>query len=383
MPELPFAGVTVVDFSRVLSGPYATSMLADLGAEVIKVEVPGRGDDARHLGPFVYGDSVYFAGLNRGKKSVEIDLKSEAGKAALAPLLETADVVVENFRPGVAAKLGIDAPTLLARRPELVYASISGYGQTGGHAGLPAYDTVVQALSGLMAATGQRDGEPTRVGESIADVSAGMFAAFGIASALYRRAATGHGGWVDVPMYDVALALQPTNFAVYEASGRAPERSGNAHPVSAPFDAYQASDGLVVIAVANDRLFGVLADALGQPELAADARFASDSQRKAHEDELRACIEAALASWTVAEAIEILGAKGIPVSEVADLKQAIESELGQARGIVRTDSRSGHRYIGHPLLFDGQRPESALPVPEVGEHNSQLQPTAQQEGEPT
>lgn len=367
-----FAGVTVVDFSRVLAGPYATAMLADLGAEVIKIEIPASGDDARHLGPFIGDRSVYFSGLNRGKKSVEIDIKSEADRGRLDALIARADVVVENFRPGVTRKLGIDFDQLRNVNPGLIYASISGYGQSGAHSVRPAYDTVVQALTGLMAATGPADGEPTRVGESIADVSAGAFAAFGIASALYQRSRTGRGSHIDIPMYDVMIAMQPTNMAVLEASGRAPVRSSNAHPVSAPFDTYHASDGLVVIAVANDRLFAALAAALGRPDLAVDPRFATDPLRKSHENELRVEIEEALAGRTAAESVALLSDAGIPTSEVLDLAQSLGSDLGRSRDLVRTDSRSGHRYAGHPLLFDGDRPAAALPVPELGEHNTEF-----------
>lgn len=372
MSHSPFSGVTIVDFSRVLAGPYATAMFADLGAEVIKIEIPGVGDDARHLGPFKDGESVYFSGLNRGKKSVEIDLKSDEDRARLDTLLERADVVVENFRPGVAQKLGISAEQLRAKRPELVYASISGYGQAGSFAKSPAYDTVVQARSGLMSATGTAESGPTRVGESIADVAAGNLAAFGIAAALYKQKVTGEGSHVDIPMYDVLVSMQPTNVAVYDSTGEAPVPSGNAHPVTAPFDTYQVSDGLIVIAVANDRLFAHLAETLERPELATDERFLTDPKRKANEEELRTEIEAALSSHTVDSALELLGSNGIPCSAVLDLKQSLESDLGRERGLIRTDERTGHRYAGHPLLFDGERPAAELPVPRLGEHNDEI-----------
>ncbi|MGO1736461.1 MAG: CaiB/BaiF CoA transferase family protein [Leucobacter sp.] len=371
----PFTNVTVVDFSRVLAGPYATSMLADLGAEVIKVEVPNAGDDARHLGPFLDDESTYFSGLNRGKKSIEVNMKSDEDRDRLQALLRDADVVVENFRPGVAARLGIAYEDLTAINPQVVYASISGYGQTGPYATTPAYDTVVQAKSGLMDATGSREGTPTRVGESIADVSAGVHAAFGIASALYQKIATGNGAHVDVPMYDVLVAMQPTNVALVGATGSAPVRSGNAHPVTAPFDTYQAADGLVVIAVANDRLFGVLAETIGHPELAADPRFSTDTQRKLNEDDLRSYIEDALSSTPVTEAVDFFTTAGIPASEVLDLKQTLESDLGRSRRLHRRDQRNHHGFVAHPLLFNGVRPASHLPVPRLGEHNSEVLPT--------
>jgi len=368
----PFANVTVVDFSRVLAGPYATAMLADLGAEVIKVEVPDVGDDARHLGPFLDGESTYFSGLNRGKKSVEINLKSDDDREQLLDLLRRADVVVENFRPGVAERLGIAYEDLTDVNPQIVYASVSGYGQSGDYAAAPAYDTVVQAKTGLMEATGSHDGDPTRVGESIADVSAGLHTALGIAAALYRRLATGAGAHVDIPMYDVLVSMQPTNIAIVEATDSPPTRCGNAHPVTAPFDTYAAADGLIVIAVANNRLFAVLAEAIGHAELAEDPRFSTDGQRKLNENLLRSYIEDALAGTPVLEAVQQLTDAGVPASEVVDLKQTLESDLARSRELHRWDPRNGHGYVGHPLLFDGTRPSSQLPVPHLGEHNAEV-----------
>lgn len=227
------SGIRVADFSRVLAGPYATSMLADQGAEVFKIEMPGHGDDSRHLGPFTESGSAYFTGLNRGKRSIEVDLKDHAQYANLLDFIATCDVVVENFRPGVAAKLGLSYADVKEIRPDIVYASISGFGQTGTQAERPAYDTVIQALSGLMSSTGFPGGTPTRVGESIADVSAGVFAAFGVSSALLHRELTGDGAHIDIPMLDVMLAMQPTNAAIHAAGGT-PARVGNRHPVSAP-----------------------------------------------------------------------------------------------------------------------------------------------------
>lgn len=367
------SGVRVADFSRVLAGPYATSMLADQGADVYKIEVPGRGDDSRHLGPFDDNDdSTYFSGLNRGKRSLEVDLKDEAQKARLMEFLTTCDVVVENFRPGVADKLGVGFDDVKKVKPDIVYASISGFGQTGSATKKPAYDTVIQALTGLMDVTGFPDGEATRVGESIADVSAGVYAAFGIASALVRREKTGEAAHLDIPMYDVMLAMQPTNAAQLAASGEAPKRVGNRHPVTAPFDTYHASDGLFVIAVANDKLFRILAEVLGKPELADDPRFLTDPLRSAHDGELREEIEDAVAGRTVAQMCELLDSAGVPASPVNDFKEAVMGDLGSERGAYVTDERSGHGYIAHPILVDGERAASSLPVPKLGEHNSEL-----------
>ncbi|WP_209325960.1 CaiB/BaiF CoA transferase family protein [Brevibacterium renqingii] len=363
------AGVRVVDFSRVLAGPYATAMLADQGAEVIKIEMPGHGDDSRHLGPFTGTGSAYFTGLNRGKRSIEADLKDPDHHARLLQLIADCDVVVENFRPGVAAKLGLSYEDVKAIKPDVIYASISGFGQHGTQSQRPAYDTVIQALSGLMASTGFPDGSPTRVGESIADVSAGVFAAFGISSALFHRQTTGEGAHIDIPMLDVMLAMQPTNASIH-AAGSAPARVGNRHPVSAPFDTYRAADGLIVIAVANDRLFGVLADSLDKPSLPADPRFATDAQRSANDEALRTEIEEFTTGHTVDELCTIFDAAGVPNSPVLDYAEALDGPIGASRDLAVEDERTGHAYLGHPLLVDGVRPASTLPAPRLGEHNA-------------
>lgn len=363
------AGVRVADFSRVLAGPYATSMLADQGAEVFKIEMPGRGDDSRHLGPFTDTGSTYFTALNRGKRSIEVDLKDPEAHEKLLDFIRTCDVVVENFRPGVAAKLGLAYEDLKEIKPDLVYASISGFGQTGNQAERPAYDTVIQALSGLMSSTGFPEGSPTRVGESIADVSAGVFAAFGVSSALFHRQATGEGTHIDIPMLDVMLAMQPTNAAIH-AAGSTPARVGNRHPVSAPFDTYKGADGLVVIAVANDKLFAVLARTLNKPNLVDDDRFATDSARSDNAEALRAEIEEFTAGHTVDELCTIFDTAGVPNSPVLDFAEAVDGPFTADRGLRSTDARTGHAFLGHPLLVDGTRPASALPVPHLGEHNA-------------
>jgi len=366
------AGIRIADFSRVLAGPYCTALLADQGAEVYKVELPGVGDDSRHLGPFRGDDSTYFSGINRGKHSFEADLKDPAARAALLDFIAGCDVVVENFRPGVTAKLGLAFEDIVAVKPDIVYASISGFGQTGSATKRPAYDTVIQALTGLMATTGFPDGSPTRVGESIADVSAGVFAAFGVTSALVRRDRTGQPAHIDIPMFDVMLAMQPTNSAIYAATDRAPQRVGNRHPVSAPFDTYRASDGLFVIAVANDRLFAALADALGAPELAADPRFATDPARSDNDAALREAIEEFSRTRTVEQMCAHLDAAGITSSPVWDFAEAVTSDISTERGLLTHDERLRHSYVAHPLLVDGSRPASALPVPRLGEHNAAL-----------
>src|SRR5438105_13620837 len=249
------AGVRVLDLSRVMSGPYCTALLADLGAEVVKVETPGSGDDSRHFGPFVNGASVYFALLNRGKKSISLNLKHGRAKAIARGLAAQSDVVVENFRPSVAARLGLDYPSLASANARLIYLSISGFGQQGPFAARPAYDLIVQAMSGIMSITGQADGPPTAIGESLADVATGMFGAFAIASALFERSCSGRGRHIDLAMFDSLIAMQLTALSRLWATGTAPERVGNRHPVTTPVDCFRAADGLVAIVVPSDAHF--------------------------------------------------------------------------------------------------------------------------------
>ena len=310
-------GVRVLDISRVLAGPHCTAMLADLGADVIKFEVPEEGDDARHLGPFLDGESVYFGLINRGKRSVEIDFKNPAQRQRFYELVADADVLVENFRPGVTQRLGIDFDSLKQHNPRLIYASISGFGQQGPLSKRPAYDIVAQAMSGLMSVTGFAATGPTRSGEAIGDLCAGVYAAWAISSALFARERHAPGAqYIDVAMFDVLFSLQVTGLSNLYAKGVAPGLVGNRHPVSTPFDTYRAADGLVVIAVASNRLFERLCQCMGQPELASDARFIDDSQRTLHEPALHAAIESWTAQHSVEQLCDGLLDAGVPSSPV-------------------------------------------------------------------
>ncbi len=361
MPKL--SGIRVLDLSRVLAGPYCTALLADMGADVIKIEPPGAGDDARHLGPFVDGESVYFAQMNRGKRSITLNLKHPEGRAVLHELVRGADVLVENFRPGVTERLGVDYPTLKAINPRLIYASISGFGQTGPLSHRPAYDIIVQAMSGLMSVTGHPDGPPTRVGESIGDLCAGLFAAWAIGMALIGRERSGEGEHLDIAMFDALFSLQLTGIAQYLASGRAPQRVGNRHPVSTPFDTYRAADGLVVIAVANDALFARLAALIGHPRLADDPRFATDPARTANEPELRALIEGWTGRYRVEEVVERCEAASIPASPIWDLAQAATSEHARERALLSPVDHpvAGALLVaGQPVKFVGQPPPAPI-----------------------
>jgi CoA:oxalate CoA-transferase len=290
----PLAGVTVVDLTRVLAGPYCTLILADLGARVVKVELPGSGDDARRIGPFVENRSAYFASVNRGKESIALDLKDAADREVFERLLARADVLVENFRPGTMEKLGYGWETLHDRHPGLIYAAASGFGHTGPYADRPAYDLVAQAMGGIMSVTGHPGAPPTRVGTSIGDIAAGLFTAVGVNAALLHREREGHGLKIDVAMLDCQLAILENAVARYLATGQAPGPIGARHPSITPFDAFATGNGYVVVAGGNDALFGKLCDVLDRPELREDPRFATNDGRTDHEAELKAEIEAAL-----------------------------------------------------------------------------------------
>lgn len=369
-PDLPLAGIRVIDFSRVLAGPYCTALLGDLGAEVIKIEPPG-GDDYRAVGPFVDGESGLFAAMNRNKQSIVIDLKAESGLKLARSLCARADVVVENFRPGVADKLGIGYQSLRAQNPSLVYASVSGFGQTGPESHRPAYDIILQAMCGLMDATGSPDGTPTLLGEAVSDVVSGLFASWGVLAALLSREKTGKGTHVDVSMFDATLSLSATLVARYAATGLAPRRVGNRHPSSAPFGAYRAADGFYVVAVLNNKLFQTLAGTIGQPELAADPRFADDHSRCNAEGALRACIEGWSAMRTVEEVNQLLSAAGIPVAPIRNVKQAMESDHAAYRGLLTevADARGGKvRLPSQPVKFSGYGANRVTGAPALGEH---------------
>jgi CoA:oxalate CoA-transferase len=377
LPVLPLTGVRIVDFSRVLAGPFCTALLGDLGADVIKVEPPG-GDDYRAVGPFADGESGLFAAMNRNKRSIVIDLKTAAGRELAQTLSAGADVVVENFRPGVADKLGIGYAQLAARNPALVYASVSGFGQTGPESHRPAYDIILQAMCGLMDATGSPDGSPTLIGESVSDVVSGLFASWGVLAALLSREKTGKGTHVDVSMFDATLSLSATLVARFAATGIAPRRVGNRHPSSAPFGAFRAQDGFYVVAVLNNKLFDTFAHAIGEPQLSGDPRYASDASRCEHEAELRACVEAWSSQRSVAEVNRILGAAGIPVAPIRNVQQALESEQAAFRGLLtevpRANGLAGPtlRLPSQPVKFSAYGGNRVTAAPRLGQHTAEI-----------
>jgi crotonobetainyl-CoA:carnitine CoA-transferase CaiB-like acyl-CoA transferase len=329
----PLDGITVVDLTRVLSGPYCTMMLADMGARVIKIEQPKRGDDTRAWGPpFVAGESAYFLSINRNKQSVTINLKDPEGQAILERLIAGADVLVENFRPGTLTRFGLDYQALSRRFPRLVYCSISGFGQTGSKRDLPGYDAVIQAEGGLMSITGGADGPPYRLGVAIADIVAGMFAANGIALALLARARDGLGQLVDIAMLDSVAALLTYQAGIYFATGDAPRRMGNRHPTIVPYETFAAQDGEFVIAVGNDEQWKRFCNAAGLTALGADVRFATNRQRVAEYEALRPILVAHLRTRPAAAWIAALTQAGVPCGAVRGIGEVLSDPAGRARG---------------------------------------------------
>ena len=366
-PEGPLTGLLVADFSRVLAGPFATLMLADLGARVVKVERPGLGDDSRGYGPFSAGRSLYFARVNRGKESVALDLKDPADRAVARALALRADVLVENYRPGVMERVGLDAPALRAESPGLVYCSISGFGHTGPWSQRPAYDAVVQGMSGIMTVTGAPGGEPVKPGVPVADLAAGLYAFGGITTALLGRARTGEGTHLDVAMYDATVSLLEGAALSYLATGVDPSPIGNAHFTIAPFDTFACSDREITICAANDALFAALAGALGAPDLASDPRFLTNALRHEHRAELKAALEAALRSAPADHWLGELDLAGVPCGPISTVGEAVSSEQAGVRRMV-VDA-GGLPGPGNPLKLSAyDDPVVRRPAPELDEH---------------
>lgn len=375
----PLSGIRVLDLSRVLAGPYCTALLADLGAEIIKLEPP-QGDDYRHIGPFKDGESALFTLNNRGKQSLVLDLKDAADLATAQAIAARVDVVVENFRPGVAARLGLGAEALRAANPRLIYCSISGFGQDGPFRDLPAYDLVVQAMSGLMAGTGEEGGAPLKTGESVADLIAGLFASWAIMAALVNRGATGQGATgqgatLDVAMYDALFSMLTTSHALHLYAGVMPQRVGNRHPLSTPFGCFATRDGQVVIAVLNAKQFGILAALIGAPDAAQDPRFASDAARTAHEPALKALIEQWSGGQTTEAAVAALAGAGLPAAPIWDIAQAAGSDHAVARGLVTALPHGVLGMaptVGQPVRFDGNKPVSESSAPKLGGDRAEI-----------
>jgi CoA:oxalate CoA-transferase len=371
LPPHLFAGIRVLDLTRVMSGPFCTAMLADLGADVTKIEMPGFGEEGGHFSPHVNGESTYFALLNRGKKSVTVNLKSPEGIALIRDLAGQADVLVENFRPGVMERLGLGPAVLQDDNPRLIVASISGFGQSGPFADWPAFDLVIQAMSGLMSVTGERDGRATAVGESIADVATGMFAAWGIAAALYDRERTGIGRKLEVAMLDSVFSMLLTGLARRLFTEQPTRRVGNRHPETYPVDSFSTRDGDIVLVGFSDTIFRRICEAIKRPEAADDPRFKTNADRNAHEDELRALIAAWAANLPREEALRRLRKADVPAAPVWSLDDLIASGHPAARGMLQpgyNDKLGDIRLVPQPVQFGGAERLSDMIAPTLGEN---------------
>ena len=372
----PLTGTTVVDLTRVLSGPYCTMMLADMGARVIKVEQPGRGDDTRGWGPpFEKGESSYFMSVNRNKESLTLNLKHPEGRKILETLLEEADVLVENFRPGTLARMQLGYSDVAERWPRLVYCSVSGFGHTGPRRTQPGYDAVLQAEGGLMSITGERNGPAYRLGVAIADITSGMFAAYGIAVALLARHQTGRGQFVDVGMLDSVAALLTYQAGIYFATDKAPARLGNRHPTIVPYETLEAGDGELVVAVGNDQLWHTFCRLLGADKLADDPRFATNKDRVERREELRPILVARLQSRTAADWIERLTEAGIPCGAVRDLAEVFsDPQIVDRAMVVALDHpvAGAIRTLGVPVKLDDTPGSVRTPPPTLGQHTEEI-----------
>ncbi len=372
----PLSGLTVVDFTRVLSGPYCTMMLGDMGARVIKIEQPGRGDDTRGWGPpFVAGESAYFLSINRNKESLTLDLKNPASRRILERLLDRADVLVENFRPGTLERLGLSYAEVAKRWPRIVYCSISGFGHTGPRRAEPGYDAVIQAEGGLMSITGAADGPPFRLGVAIADIVSGMFAAQGITFALLARERTGRGQQVDVGMLDATAALLTYQAGIYFATGNTPGRMGNRHPTIVPYETFSASDGDFVVAVGNDEQWRRFCGAIGASDLQADERFATNRGRVSHYDVLRPRLAGKLGVKTRAEWVGALQAAGVPCGAVREISEVLQDEHLKARHMIEAVEHAvagAVNVLGVPIkLSDTPGAVRAAP-PALGQHTDRI-----------
>ena len=375
----PLEGIRVLDLSRVLAGPWCTQLLADLGAEVIKVERPVSGDDTRHWGPPWHGEgdrrvAAYFLSCNRGKKSAAIDFARPEGAALVRRLAEKADVVIENFKVGGLAKFGLDSKSLRIANPRLVYASITGFGQDGPYADRAGYDYIIQGMGGLMSITGLPDGEPgggpMRVGVAVVDLFTGLYTCVAIISALYRREKTGEGAHIDAALFDTQLAMLANQASNAVMSGKDPPRQGNTHPNIVPYQPFDAVDQPIIIAVGNDRQFSRLAEMCGHPEWTSDERFASNGARVAHRSEMVSAVAECIRQKPAAEWLAQLEAAGIPAGPINSITQALSDVQAQHRGMVR--ALAGMPLVGSPVRLDGARADSDLAPPALGEHTMEV-----------
>ncbi|MFT9846329.1 CaiB/BaiF CoA transferase family protein [Aneurinibacillus sp. REN35] len=365
-------GIRVLDLTRVLAGPYASMVLGDLGAEIIKIETPDGGDDARGFGPFLNGESVYFISINRNKKSIALNLKKEEGKDVFRKMVKEADVVLENYRPGTMEKLGLGYEALKEINPRIIYASSSGFGHTGPFSSKAAYDLIVQGMGGIMSLTSlQEGGPPTRVGASVGDITAGLFTVIGILSALQHRNRTGEGEKVDVAMLDCQVAILENAIARYAVTGTSPKATGNRHPSITPFAVFKAQDDYIVVAAGNDQLWRKWCTVVGRAELAEDSRFATNMLRTDHWTELEPIMQEVIEQRTVDEWLGIFEAAGIPSSCINDVEKVVQHPQVLAREmIVHQEHPTAGRIMmpGIPIKLSTAPGSIDLPAPGLGEH---------------
>ena len=366
-------GIRVLDLTRVLAGPYCTMLLADMGAEVVKIEQPVLGDDSRRFGPFVNGESAYYMNLNRNKKGVTLHLKGE-GKALFLRLAKQADVVVENYRPGTMEKLGLGYSVLHEVNPRLVYCSISGFGHTGPYRDRPGYDIIAQAMGGLMSTTGWEGGEPTRSGTAMGDVLAGLSAAIAILAALRHAERTGEGQAVDIALVDSVISSLEIINQIYLAEGRVPTRIGNRYESCYPYDSFRTKDGSIVIGAANDKLWQLTCEVMERPDLAAEPRFATNPQRVALHAEIKPLVEAWTRTQTSQQAVELLLGTGVPAAPINTIDKIVRDEhFAKARGMfveIQHPKAGRTTVTGSQLKFSRTAAERYAPAPLLGQDNA-------------
>ena len=372
----PLQGLLVLDLTRVLVGPYCTMVLSDLGARVIKVEAPEVGDDSRSFGPFIEDQSAYFMSLNRGKESIALNLKNSEDKKIFEKILDKADILVENFKPGTLEKWGYGWNDVKDKYPKLIYASASGFGQTGPMNTLPAYDMVVQGMGGLMSVTGQPNSEPTRVGTSIGDITAGLFTAIGINAALYDRQKTGKGMQIDVSMLDCQIAILENAIARYLSKGEIPKPMGSRHPSIAPFEAFKTKNSYIIIAAGNDKLFDGMCQTLGISECVQDQRFKDNNTRNKHINDLKIIIEDKLKHKTTEEWVKLFTDKSIPCGPINNIKEAVENPQIQFRNMIVSaehDKIGTFKMAGNPIKMSAYKDEKTRgDIPNLDQHRAQL-----------
>ena len=372
----PLENIKILDLSRVLAGPYCTMILSDLGAEVIKVEVPGSGDDSRSFGPFMNGKSLYFLSINREKKSISLNLKTPEGKEILKELIKKVDVIIENFRPGTMERLGLGYEELKRLNPAVIYASSSGYGHSGPDSSKPSYDILAQAKGGIMSITGWPGSPPTRVGMSIGDITASLYTAIGILAALNERNSTGLGQKVDISMLDCQVSILENALTRYQVEKKSPEPLGNRHPTMSPFQAFQAADGYFVIAAGNDSLWQKLCEVISRPELINSPLFSSNKLRTDHIEAMNAELETTFLTKTAEEWVTLIEQAGIPCGPINNIEKVLsDSQILSRNMIVEVDDKTAGKIkiAGNPIKMSSiaERPVRR-PAPEIGEHNFEI-----------